>query len=318
LKKLVTSDLLKACKPFGIYWFGELNGWIKLCQGQSRGQDCKFGFGLVGNILWGVKEGTYKLVMPADETLEERVFKEMHDKPSVEDLAWEKTLERIRWRFWWPGWAKDVTWWVDACLNYKNDKLELQAKMVPCDGWKFSCGATPDGEKIEAHYDGERFNVTRGMPGECNLYCLWGGMCTYFSGEQRDFLGKTIANFGGLGPRFRKMRIFSSRGTLGTLSMSLHRRGIVMSFGTNSMVKTNLVLQKRFGGQTQVTRDDTWGFHLMTTQSGPSKSGAKGSGSAAAVYPIPRKLLEELLAYVEETTPLSEELLLFILEQAPW
>jgi len=40
------------------------------------------------------------------------------------------------------------------------------------------------------------------------------------------------------------------------------------------------------------------GIHLVTAQSGPSKNGTPGSGSAAAVYPIPQKLLDELLSAI--------------------
>jgi hypothetical protein len=61
-----------------------------------------------------------------------------------------------------------------------------------------------------------------------------------------------------------------------------------------------------------------WGFHPVTAQSGPSKSGARGSGSAAAVYPIPEKLLEELLVSMEETVPFTEELLGCVLDLVPW
>jgi hypothetical protein len=84
---------------------------------------------------------------------------------------------------------------------------------------------------------------------------------------------------------------------------------------------TNLMLSRPLRKCTKLTpctHRATWGFHPTTAQSGPSKSGAKGSGSAAAVYPIPEKLLAELLASVEETAPFSGELLLYVLAQTPW
>jgi hypothetical protein len=62
----------------------------------------------------------------------------------------------------------------------------------------------------------------------------------------------------------------------------------------------------------------TWGFHSQTAQSGPTKAGVPGSGSAAAVYPIPEKLLEQLLADVHESVPFTPELLMCILGQVPW
>jgi hypothetical protein len=84
---------------------------------------------------------------------------------------------------------------------------------------------------------------------------------------------------------------------------------------------TNLMLDQPLRNCTKLTpcaHRATLGFHPVTAQSGPSKSGTQGSGSAAAVYPIPQKLLQELLTSVEETTPLTGDLLLFILELTPW
>jgi hypothetical protein len=61
-----------------------------------------------------------------------------------------------------------------------------------------------------------------------------------------------------------------------------------------------------------------WGFHPNTAQSGPTKAGAQGSGSAAAVYPIPAKLLAQLLNDIQDTVPFSPELLTLILSRVPW
>jgi hypothetical protein len=84
---------------------------------------------------------------------------------------------------------------------------------------------------------------------------------------------------------------------------------------------TNLMLSrplKKCTVETPCPNKAMWGFHPVTAQSGPSKSGARGSGSAAAVYPIPEKLLEELLVSMEETVPFTEELLGCVLDLVPW
>jgi hypothetical protein len=94
-------------------------------------------------------------------------------------------------------------------------KLERCQHMGSCNGWKCAGRATRVGEKIEAYYDWEGFVVAHGMPGECHLYCLWGGNCNCFCGEMKDFPGETIAIFCGLAPGFRKMHVGSCRGTLG-------------------------------------------------------------------------------------------------------
>jgi hypothetical protein len=62
----------------------------------------------------------------------------------------------------------------------------------------------------------------------------------------------------------------------------------------------------------------TWGFHSQTAQSGPTKSGIPGSGSAAAVYPIPAKLVAQLLNDIRDTVPFTTELLMQILSLVPW
>jgi hypothetical protein len=62
----------------------------------------------------------------------------------------------------------------------------------------------------------------------------------------------------------------------------------------------------------------TWGFHPQTAQSGPTKSGVLGSGSAAAVYPIPAQLLAQLLDDIKDTVPFTPELLTQILSLVPW
>jgi hypothetical protein len=106
----------------------QVREWIRLCQGQSRGEDRKSGLRVVGKVLWRVHEGNYQVVIPDDEELKELILKEMHDIPSAGHLAREKTLERIRRRFWWPGWAKDGTQWVAECPVCQMTKGAGQAK----------------------------------------------------------------------------------------------------------------------------------------------------------------------------------------------
>jgi hypothetical protein len=116
--------------------------WIKLCRPQSHQQDRKTGFRLVGNILWRVKEGHYQLVIPNNEQLKEIIMKELHDVPSAGHLARDKTLEKIRRRFWWPGWTRDVEQWVNECPICQVTKGtgkavgELHQPTPPHEGWQ--------------------------------------------------------------------------------------------------------------------------------------------------------------------------------------
>jgi hypothetical protein len=84
---------------------------------------------------------------------------------------------------------------------------------------------------------------------------------------------------------------------------------------------TNLMLARPLRKCTKLTPCPSraeWGFHQMTAQSGPSRSGARGSGSAAVVYPIPEKLLKELLGSMEESPPMSPELICRLITLVPW
>jgi hypothetical protein len=85
---------------------------------------------------------------------------------------------------------------------------------------------------------------------------------------------------------------------------------------------TNLMLSrplKKCTKSTPCPGRAEYGFHVVTAQSGPSKSGAKGSGSATAVYHILDELLQELLQCMDESEPpMTNELICRILSLVPW
>jgi hypothetical protein len=88
----------------------------------------------VGDLLELTRDsdGVYwvkgRLVLPQSRVRE--VLRVTHDSPMGGHLGYEKTKEKIRARFFWPGMLTDIRRWVDACLVCKTRKLGSGAAKV--------------------------------------------------------------------------------------------------------------------------------------------------------------------------------------------
>lgn len=81
------------------------------------------------NSKTGNKKPCHELSLCVPETHRERVLKENHDEPTAGHMGVRKTLHRIRQRYYWPGWKKDVCQYVRACDNCQRQKPEQKLPM---------------------------------------------------------------------------------------------------------------------------------------------------------------------------------------------
>ena len=74
---------------------------------------------IVDNLLcrtWDNEDGTSSLQFIAPKTLRLQIMQQIHNCRTAGHLARDKTLNRIRARFYWPGMSSDVERWCQTCL----------------------------------------------------------------------------------------------------------------------------------------------------------------------------------------------------------
>ena len=100
-------------------------------------------FRLVSDIVWRVAEGRYQVVLAPDSPLRELVLREAHEAPAAGHTGRDKTLDRVRRRFWWPRMDLDVVEWVKTCVICQQTQPRqgypmglLQPHRVPSRLWE--------------------------------------------------------------------------------------------------------------------------------------------------------------------------------------
>ncbi|KAK3239851.1 hypothetical protein CYMTET_50247 [Cymbomonas tetramitiformis] len=100
-------------------------------------------FRLVSNIIWRVAEGRYQVVLAPDSPLRELVLREAHEAPAAGHTGRDKTMDRVRRRFWWPRMDLDVAEWVKTCVTCQQTQPRqgypaglLQPHTVPSRLWE--------------------------------------------------------------------------------------------------------------------------------------------------------------------------------------
>jgi len=100
-------------------------------------------FRLVSDIIWRVAEGRYQVVLAPDSPLRELVLREAHEAPAAGHTGRDKTLDRVRRRFWWPRMDLDVAEWVKTCVICQQTQPRqgypmglLQPHRVPSRLWE--------------------------------------------------------------------------------------------------------------------------------------------------------------------------------------
>ena len=68
-------------------------------------------------------ESRFQYVVPVEDR--EKILRSLHDSPMVGHLAWDKTIERFRERFYWPRSYMEVVEHVNGC------EVCQQAKSTP-------------------------------------------------------------------------------------------------------------------------------------------------------------------------------------------
>jgi hypothetical protein len=84
---------------------------------------------------------------------------------------------------------------------------------------------------------------------------------------------------------------------------------------------TNLIINNPLSRCTTETPCEArreFGIHLQTAQSGATRGGTPGAGKAESVYPIPGRLLDELLANVALEKQDYQAFIYCMLELVPW
>ena len=66
-----------------------------------------------------------KIYVPcAWKLLQEKLFQDHHDSPYARHLGQDKTVQLVRWTFWWPHLEKDVHKYVQQCFQCQAIKVE--------------------------------------------------------------------------------------------------------------------------------------------------------------------------------------------------
>jgi hypothetical protein len=73
--------------------------------------------------LW-TTEG--RLFIPEDDTLKEDIMRELHDAPTGGHFGFDKTLESVARRFWWPTLRRDVQLYCQTCPTCQRTKASNQ------------------------------------------------------------------------------------------------------------------------------------------------------------------------------------------------
>jgi len=75
------------------------------------------------------EQAWWQLVVPKE--LQEAVLTEVHEGISGGNLGKDKTLHRLKERFYWPGHYNDVQEWCSTCASCATRKSILQAARAP-------------------------------------------------------------------------------------------------------------------------------------------------------------------------------------------
>lgn len=79
--------------------------------------------------LW-MHEGVWyfhdRVAVPANQDLRKRIIAECHDCPSAGHLGYNKTLQRVARRFWWPHMSRSIYSYVTACPSCQRNKPVMQ------------------------------------------------------------------------------------------------------------------------------------------------------------------------------------------------
>ena len=90
---------------------------------------------LVEGVLWRQYQSSngqsslLQLVVPI--SMKEQVLQELHGGVATGHLGWDKTLERLKVRFYWPGYHKDVKLWCQQCQECLKRKSPPQKRKAP-------------------------------------------------------------------------------------------------------------------------------------------------------------------------------------------
>ena len=75
-------------------------------------------------------KGPWKqLILP--ESLRDEVLQELHTRVLGGHLGQEKTTERLRKQFYWPGYAQDVQYWCQTCMTCAAQKTSSPRNRAP-------------------------------------------------------------------------------------------------------------------------------------------------------------------------------------------
>jgi hypothetical protein len=81
----------------------------------------------VGDGPWTLQDGLLlnkgRLVVPDDGDLRARLLDEIHRQPSTAHPGIDKMKALLSTRYYWPGWATDVSRYVDNCQVCKRAKI---------------------------------------------------------------------------------------------------------------------------------------------------------------------------------------------------
>ncbi|GBG61995.1 hypothetical protein CBR_g26158 [Chara braunii] len=73
------------------------------------------------------------LCIPSDPHLHTRLLGEFHDAPATGHFGVNRTIGRLRQRFWWPGLLGDVTRYCESCEHLRTKALPTEYKAVDQD-----------------------------------------------------------------------------------------------------------------------------------------------------------------------------------------
>lgn len=68
---------------------------------------------MIDNML--VREGRGKTLLVLPASLHKEVLNLLHGNVAGEQMGVDKTMDRVRERYYWPGYAKDVQEYVPSC-----------------------------------------------------------------------------------------------------------------------------------------------------------------------------------------------------------
>ena len=74
-------------------------------------------------------QGWLQLVVPSN--LHPRILEELHQGVGSGHLGHDKTLSRLKQRFYWPGHFNDVHNWYKSCVNCNTRKISAPTRRAP-------------------------------------------------------------------------------------------------------------------------------------------------------------------------------------------